>query len=238
MLLFWVVNSAEIRCAPKKTRGPTPTMRKPTLMYQRRLCIDDRPASAEGAATSRVTGRQDQLCAPLARTPSLDRYAGPMPQLPRARMTAKDRARLAAERLKALYPAVSELEHANAFQMLVATILSAQTTDRSVNSVTPALFARYPDAAALAHANPLEAEVTRMLPPEEWTGFSLRLILHGRRICIARTPRCPECVLNDFCPSSTVRAKGGRRPLTAIAASVRLAHGRGTPRKRPRRPGT
>src|SRR2546426_1145306 len=164
-----------------------------------------------------------------------------MPELAKPRMTAKDRARLAADRLKALYPAVSELEHRNAFQMLIATILSAQTTDRSVNAVTPALFARYPDAAALAHANPaeVEAEVTKMLPPEEWTGFSLRLILHGRRICLARTPRCPECVLNDFCPSSTVRAKGGRRPLTATAASVRLGHGRGTVRKRPgRRPGT
>jgi endonuclease-3 len=242
-------------------------------------------------------------------------------------MTAKDRARLAAERLKALYPAVSELDHKNPFQMLIATILSAQTTDRSVNSVTPALFARYPDAAALAHANPveveaiikptgfyhvkaktiigasaallerfhgevppriedlvtlpgvgrktanvvlgvafgipgfavdthvkrltwrlrltksldpvkIEAEVTRLLPPEEWTGFSLRLILHGRRICVARVPRCPECVLNDFCPSSTVRAKGGRRPLTVRTAGVRLAHGRATSRKRPRRPGT
>src|SRR5712691_7250281 len=324
MLLFWVVNSAEIRCAPKKTRGPTPTMRKPTLMYQRRLCIDDRPASAEGAATSRVTARQDQLCAPLARTPSLDRYAGPMPELPKARMTAKDRARLAAERLKALYPAVSELKHANPFQMLVATILSAQTTDRSVNSVTPALFAKYPDAAALAHANPAEveaiikptgffhvkaktiigasaallerfhgevppriedlvtlpgvgrktanvvlgvafgipgfavdthvkrltrrlgltkstdpvkigAEVTKLIPREEWTGFSLRLILHGRRICVARAPRCPECVLNDFCPSSTVLAKGRRRRLTATAAGVRLRHGRRAAAKRVRR---
>ena len=242
-------------------------------------------------------------------------------------MTVKDRARLAAERLKALYPAVSELEHKNAFQMLVATILSAQTTDRSVNAVTPALFAKYPDAAALAHANPadveaiikptgffhvkaktiigasaalverfhgevpprmedlvtlpgvgrktanvvlgvafgipgfavdthvkrltrrlgltrstdpvkIEREVTRMLPPEEWTGFSLRLILHGRRICVARAPRCPDCVLNDFCPSSTVRAKGRRHPLTATAASVRLAHGRRTVAKHPNRPGT
>jgi len=251
-----------------------------------------------------------------------------MPELPKPRMTAKDRARRAAERLKALYPAVSELAHTNPFQMLVATILSAQTTDRSVNSVTPALFSRYPDAAALAHANPaeveamikptgffhvkaktiiaasaalierfhgevppriedlvtlpgvgrktanvvlgvafgipgfavdthvkrltrrlgltkstdpvkIEAEVTKMLPPEEWTGFSLRLILHGRRICLARTPRCPECVLNDFCPSSTVAARGGRRPLTATAARVRLGHGRGSVRKRPgRRPGT
>jgi len=250
-----------------------------------------------------------------------------MPELRKARLTARDRARLAAERLKALYTAVSELDHTDAFQMLVATILSAQTTDRSVNSVTPALFARYPEAAALAHANPaeveaiikptgffhvkaktiigasaalmerfhgqvppriedlvtlpgvgrktanvvlgvafgipgfavdthvkrltrrlgltkstdpvkIEAQVTKMLPPEEWTGFSLRLILHGRRICLARTPRCPECVLNDFCPSSTVRAKGGRRPSTATAARTRLARGRGAARRRPgHRPG-
>jgi endonuclease-3 len=40
------------------------------------------------------------------------------------------------------------------------------------------------------------------VPPEEWTGLSLRLILHGRRVCLARRPRCPQCVLNDFCPSA------------------------------------
>src|SRR2546430_6864701 len=82
-----------------------------------------------------------------------------MPEPPKARMTAKDRARLAAERLKALYPAVSELAHTNPFQMLVATILSAQTTDRSVNSVTPALFARYPDAArSEEHTSELQSQ--------------------------------------------------------------------------------
>src|SRR5437870_12044901 len=50
--------------------------------------------------------------------------------------------------------------------MLVATILSAQTTDRSVNAVTPVLFARYPDAAALAHADPRAVEA--LIKP---TGF-------------------------------------------------------------------
>jgi endonuclease-3 len=51
--------------------------------------------------------------------------------------------------------------HRNAFELLVATILSAQSTDRRVNEVTPALFARYPDAAALMRADPavLEAEI-------------------------------------------------------------------------------
>src|SRR6266550_395607 len=239
-----------------------------------------------------------------------------------AGLRAKDRARLAAERLKPVYPAVSELEHANPYQMLIATILSAQTTDRTVNAVTPKLFARYPDAAALAHADPvaveaiikptgffhvkaktivacsaalverfdgrvpsriehlvtlpgvgrktanvvlgvafglpgfavdthvtrltrrlgltkntdpvrIEKDVTRLLPPEEWTGFSLRLILHGRRICLARAPRCPDCVLNDFCPSSTVRAKARRGRLTASRPGVRLAHGRRTAAGRP-----
>lgn len=223
------------------------------------------------------------------------------------------------ERLKPLYPAASELDHVNPFQMLIATILSAQTTDRSVNAVTPRLFAKYPDAAALAHANPteierlikptgffhvkaktiiacsralverfhgevpprmedlvtlpgvgrktanvvlgvafdipgfavdthvirlthrlrltkssdpvkIEREVTKLIPPEEWTGFSLRLILHGRRICVARAPRCPECVMNDFCPSSTVRP--GRRPLTSARPRARMAHGSGGTAKR------
>jgi len=198
------------------------------------------------------------------------------------------------ERLAEIYPAACELEHRDPFELTIATILSAQTTDRAVNSVTPELFARYPAAADLAAADPAEVEriikptgffraktasiiacaralverfggevpprmedlvtlpgigrktanvilgvafdipgfavdthvtrltnrlklvatrepekieavVTRMVPPEEWTGLSLRLILHGRRICEARRPRCEECVLNDFCPSSTVK---------------------------------
>ena len=72
----------------------------------------------------------------------------------------------------------------------------------------------------------IEADVTKLIPPSEWTGFSLRLILHGRRICVARAPRCPECVLNDFCPSSTVRAKARRPSLRASGRAVTLAHGR------------
>jgi endonuclease-3 len=55
----------------------------------------------------------------------------------------------------------------------------------------------------------IEQLVCRMVPPVEWTGLSLRLILHGRRVCEARRPRCEVCVLNDFCPSSTVRPAGG-----------------------------
>jgi endonuclease-3 len=54
----------------------------------------------------------------------------------------------------------------------------------------------------------IEAEVTRMLPPEQWSDFGLRLILHGRQVCAARKPNCPACVLNDFCPSSSVLRAG------------------------------
>jgi endonuclease-3 len=57
------------------------------------------------------------------------------------------------------YPdADTELHYRDAFELLVATILSAQSTDRRVNEVTPALFERYPDAAALAAADPAALE--------------------------------------------------------------------------------
>lgn len=204
------------------------------------------------------------------------------------------------ERLALEYPdAVCELDHRNAFELLAATILSAQSTDARVNMVTPALFARYPDAEALAVAEPTELEeiihstgffrakarslmgmatelverfdgqvpgamadlvslpgvgrktanvvrsvaldlpglpvdthvlrLTRrlgitesltdaeakdavkvemllnpMIPARERGWFSLRLILHGRRVCFARKPRCDLCVLADFCPSAGV----------------------------------
>jgi endonuclease-3 len=55
--------------------------------------------------------------------------------------------------------ATCELDHEDAFQLLVATMLSAQTTDRRVNQVTPALFARYPDVHALAGARPQDLEL-------------------------------------------------------------------------------
>ena len=62
--------------------------------------------------------------------------------------------------------ATTELHYRNAFELLVATILSAQCTDARVNQVTPALFARYPDAPALARAEPEELE-----PLVQPTGF-------------------------------------------------------------------
>ena len=70
----------------------------------------------------------------------------------------KGRARLTADRLALEYPGTAKelcaLHHDNPFQLLTATILSAQTTDERVNMVTPALFAAYPTPADLAVADP------------------------------------------------------------------------------------
>lgn len=67
---------------------------------------------------------------------------------------AAQRAPAIYDRLAAEYPdAACALDHRNPYELLVATILSAQCTDRRVNMVTPALFARYPDAAALSGAS-------------------------------------------------------------------------------------
>jgi endonuclease III len=74
----------------------------------------------------------------------------------------KGRARLTAERLAQEFPGTAKelcaLTHDSPFQLLAATILSAQCTDVRVNLVTPALFAAYPDAASLARANPADVE--------------------------------------------------------------------------------
>ena len=71
------------------------------------------------------------------------------------------------EKLEAQHPgATTELRYSNAYELLVATILSAQCTDERVNQVTPALFTRYPDARALAGATTDELE-----PQIQSTGF-------------------------------------------------------------------
>jgi len=50
----------------------------------------------------------------------------------------------------------------------------------------------------------IERDLMRLVPREDWARFPHLLIWHGRRVCIARAPRCPDCVLNDLCPSSRV----------------------------------
>jgi endonuclease III len=76
----------------------------------------------------------------------------------------------------------------------------------------------------------IEHDICAMVPTAEWTDLSLRLIMHGRRVCIARTPRCTQCVLSDICPSADlgpVRPGGraGGRHATARTARPRSPSG-------------
>jgi len=83
------------------------------------------------------------------------------------RGTNPARVRAILKGLDEAYPkATCELKHQNAFQLLIATILSAQCTDAVVNTVTPVLFAKYPTPRDLAYANP--AEIEQLIRP---TGF-------------------------------------------------------------------
>ncbi|THF84840.1 endonuclease III [Deinococcus sp. KSM4-11] len=209
---------------------------------------------------------------------------------------ARQRAPQVLATLEGTYPdARTELNFSTPFELLVATVLSAQATDVSVNAATPALFARYPDAhamgtalpedleplirsiglyrgkarnlAALArllvqrhggevpndfdavvalpgagrktanvvlsnaygypaiavdthvgrlarrlglstHANPdkVEADLQKLFPRERWVFLHHALILHGRRVCHARTPDCGGCAMQGFCPQVGVTA--------------------------------
>jgi endonuclease III len=196
-------------------------------------------------------------------------------------------------RLKTEYPdARTELTWTNPLELLVATMLSAQTTDVQVNKVTQSLFAKYRTAEDFANSDPddleedirptgfyrnkarslrgmasalvdehegevprtmrelvalpgvgrktanvvlgnafgvdegivvdthvrrvsgrlgltqnrdpakIEQDLMEVVPKEDWTVFSHLLILHGRRICKSRKPDCPNCVLNNICPSA------------------------------------
>jgi endonuclease III len=80
--------------------------------------------------------------------------AAPVAKSPRTKAAKQQVAAIVLGRLQVEYPdAHCELDHRNAFELLCATILSAQCTDARVNMVTPALFARYPTAAALSEAS-------------------------------------------------------------------------------------
>jgi endonuclease-3 len=88
------------------------------------------------------------------------RNSTPAPRRARRKLApAPKRASRIAALLAERWPdAVCELDHRDPYELLVATILSAQSTDKTVNTLTPALFAKYPDARALAKANPEELE--------------------------------------------------------------------------------
>jgi endonuclease III len=213
--------------------------------------------------------------------------------MPRESQAAR-RARAAAvlDGLRDLYPdAKTELDFVTPFQLVIATLLSAQATDVSVNAATPALFARYPTPEAMAAATPeeiepfiktiglyrtkakhavaaarliettfagevpqtvdelvtlpgvgrktanvvvanafgipaiavdthvgrlarrlgfsrhedpdkVELDLQKLFPPEQWVFLHHALILHGRRVCLARKPACERCAVAALCPSS------------------------------------
>lgn len=197
-------------------------------------------------------------------------------------------------RLRKAFPsAFTALLHDNPFQLLIATILSAQCTDERVNMVTPGLFRKYPTARHFMNANTeeleqdirstgffrmkarnimgcsrgiverfdgsvpqtidelvtlpgvgrktanvvlgqafgiasgvvvdthvhrlsrrlgfsrndtpekIELDLMKLFPPGDWIDVGTLLILHGRKTCNARKPRCGECFLNDLCPSAS-----------------------------------
>ena len=192
--------------------------------------------------------------------------------------------------LDVMYPAATcALRHRNAWELLVATILSAQSTDKRVNEVTPGLFAKYPTIEDFAHVRPevlgndirstgffnnkaksvvgaakkiladfggkvprtieelvtvpgagrktanvvlgtaygivtgvvvdthvqrisrrldltrhedpvkIEQDLMKAIPKERWILFSHQVIHHGRALCVARKPRCSECMLDPLC---------------------------------------
>lgn len=186
------------------------------------------------------------------------------------------------------------LNHSNAFEMLIATLLSAHTTDASVNKVTPALFSKYPSPKEMAKADiddliaiirsvgtynrkseyvkkaseilvekyngkvpktiaelivlpgvsrktsnvvlsvvfginegvvvdthigrvtqrlgltdqikpeKIEEVLMELLPQEEWYEYARLAGAHGRRICNAKKPMCPDCTLSHICPSANL----------------------------------
>jgi endonuclease III len=55
----------------------------------------------------------------------------------------------------------------------------------------------------------IERDLMKLVPRQYWNVFPHLLIWHGRRVCLARAPRCEECVLNDLCPASRVEAVAG-----------------------------
>lgn len=72
--------------------------------------------------------------------------------------------------------------------------------------------------------NKIERDLSRLLPPSQWTGFSHRLILHGRSICHARKPSCAFCLLADLCPSRSDRADSKLDGIRASRRAMRPAH--------------
>ena len=110
--------------------------------------------------------------------------------------------------IKARPDARYELNYENPFQLLVATILAAQATDERINQVTPALFAKYPDAAAFAQAE--RSELEQDLKP---TGFYRNKAKAVQECCQALSSVSAARCRRTWKTSSRCRASLARRPM-------------------------
>jgi len=121
-------------------------------------------AARKKPATSKALTKRPSVMVKAAKKAARTQAAHPPAKRPAKRKrfrgeALREQARVVLERLLAEYPdAHCALDHRNAFELLAATILSAQCTDKRVNMVTPALFARFPDARAMAGAEQAEVE--------------------------------------------------------------------------------
>jgi endonuclease-3 len=145
------------RKSPRSRRRSGPEARTPGRNRTRSTPRRKRAAARLPAARHQPKGARPAA----ARGKPARKKAPGTPRARRTRFAPPDPARVGVilETLEALYPgARTALEFRDPLQLLVATILSAQCTDERVNMVTPALFARYPDAAALAAVPQAELE--------------------------------------------------------------------------------
>ena len=241
-------------------------------------------------AKSRTPGRGEASAAALKVRPKTAKKNPPGPKIKSYNPVAPERVVEILRRLDQLHPDVTcALTHASAWELVVATILSAQSTDVNVNRVTPELFRKYPTVAAFAALTPeqlepdvrstgffrnksksvigaakkivaefggevpeemeklltlpgvarktanvvlgtwfkmaegvvvdthvhrisrrleltrqddpqkIEQDLMRIIPREKWILFSHQIIWHGRKLCIARKPKCAECLLENVC---------------------------------------
>jgi endonuclease-3 len=243
----------------------------------------DAPTGAKAAGSRKIADQAAKRSQkPLAKgVPAKNKGYNPL---------APDRVAEILRRLNELYPGVTcALTHTSAWELLVATILSAQSTDVNVNRITPELFRKYPTVEAFAAITPeqlepdvrstgffrnksksvvgaakkivadfggqvpmnmddlltlpgvarktanvvlgswfkiadgivvdthvhrisrrlelttnndpqkIEQDLMRIIPREKWILFSHQVIWHGRKLCIARKPKCVDCALENIC---------------------------------------
>ncbi|MFD7131908.1 endonuclease III [Streptomyces sp. NPDC059894] len=131
------------------------------------VTASDKSPAARTASAKNPSAKNPSAKNPSARSPSAETAAAKAPRgkaasaarKPESRTALVRRARRINRELAEVYPyAHPELDFENPFQLLVATVLSAQTTDLRVNQTTPALFAKYPTPEDLAAADPQEVE--------------------------------------------------------------------------------